>query len=109
MTELVQFFLILLICSMVCFNLSNPNIAAYATNTPRMTAPTTMYQTTAIPIIWHAARNASSVTTIATANARRFVGSLPQVSFFRTSTMMLVTTIRTSTRGRIMAVTPGMF
>ena len=68
-----------------------------------------MYHVTATPMIWQAAKNASSVTAIATAKARRFVGSFPQVSFFSTSTMMFVTTIRTSTTGSTSAAATGMF
>ncbi len=84
------FRLMLLSCSMVCFSLSNPYIAAKQTKKPRAIAPTTMYQVTGTPAIWHIAKKTSSVTAMVTKNARTLMGILPQVGSFTTSTMMFV-------------------
>ena len=72
-------------------------------------APTTMYHVTGMPTIWHMAKKATSVTAMATRNARTLVGSFFQVRPFRTSTMMFVTITRASTTGRMMEMTTGMF
>ena len=64
------------ICSSVCRNLSNPNMAANATKKPTTMAAATMYHMTAQPMIWHMAKNAHKVRTMATRTASRLVGSV---------------------------------
>ena len=84
-------------------------MAAYATNRPRATAPATMYQVTAQPMIWHTAKNATSVTAMDTTTARILVGILFQVTFFTTWVMMLVITVRISAASRMADTTTGMY
>ena len=61
------------------------------------------------PLIWHTAKNTSMVTAMATIKASRLVGTLSQVSFLTTCTMILVITIRISTASRMAERTAGMF
>lgn len=68
-----------------------------------------MYQVTAQPMIWQAAKNDTSVTAMATTTARTLVGILSHVIFFSTWVMMLVITVRIRAASRMADTARGMY